>query len=147
MRRDTDVKHPRAAGAALGGAAAGAWGGRLFEAHCPSLDLVHLALGHVLPIAILALLGALFGQPLGEGAGGESDHFQCDQFGVDRSASCRGTGRWNVQEAAIGASCGLLLLLPSLFSLLLAPSPSLALVGGTWSRAVGWLPTMRTVPT
>ena len=63
VRRDTDVKHPRATGAALGGAA-GAWGGTFLDAHCPSLDLVHLALGHVLPIAILALLGALLGNRL-----------------------------------------------------------------------------------
>ena len=63
VRRDTDVKHPRATGAALGGAA-GAWGGTFLDAHCPSLDLVHLTLGHVLPIAILALLGALLGSRL-----------------------------------------------------------------------------------
>jgi hypothetical protein len=63
VRRDSDVKHARATGAALGGAA-GAWGGTFLDAHCPSLDLVHLAVGHVLPIAILALLGALFGRSL-----------------------------------------------------------------------------------
>jgi hypothetical protein len=61
VRRDSDVKHAGSTGAAMGGAA-GAWGGTFLDAHCPSLDLVHVALGHILPIAILALLGALFGR-------------------------------------------------------------------------------------
>jgi hypothetical protein len=63
VRRDADVKHARATGAALGGAA-GAWGGTFVDAHCPSLALAHLAVGHILPIAILALVGALFGRRL-----------------------------------------------------------------------------------
>jgi hypothetical protein len=63
VRRDPDVKHPAATGAALG-AAAGAWGGVFLNAHCPSLDLVHQALGHVLPIAVLVLLGGLSGHSL-----------------------------------------------------------------------------------
>ena len=61
VRRDTDVKHPKATGAALG-SAAGAWGGAFLEGHCPSLDIVHMTLGHALPIVVLALLGALFGR-------------------------------------------------------------------------------------
>jgi hypothetical protein len=63
VRRDADVRHARATSAALG-AAAGAWGGLFLNAHCPSLDLVHQALGHVLPIALLVLLGWLFGRGL-----------------------------------------------------------------------------------
>src|SRR5258708_34915792 len=63
VRRDIDVKYARATGAAVG-ATAGAWGSTFLDAHCPSLDLVHLALGHVLPIIVLALVGALFGRRL-----------------------------------------------------------------------------------
>jgi hypothetical protein len=43
-------------GAALG-AAAGAWAGLAVFAFCPSGDLQHLLVGHVLPIALLTLLG------------------------------------------------------------------------------------------
>lgn len=44
-------------GAALG-AAAGGWAGLAVFAFCPSGDLQHLLVGHVLPIALLTLLGA-----------------------------------------------------------------------------------------
>jgi hypothetical protein len=63
VRWDADVRHPRATGAALG-AAGGAWGGVFLNAHCPSLGLVHQALGHALPIAVLVLLGGLWGRGL-----------------------------------------------------------------------------------
>lgn len=43
-------------GAALG-AAAGAWGGLAVFAFCPSGELQHLLVGHVLPIALFTLLG------------------------------------------------------------------------------------------
>jgi hypothetical protein len=43
-------------GAALG-AAAGAWAGLAVFAFCPSGDLQHLLIGHVLPIALLTLCG------------------------------------------------------------------------------------------
>ena len=45
-------------GAALG-AAAGAWGGLAVFAFCPSGELQHLLAGHVLPIAVFALIGGL----------------------------------------------------------------------------------------
>ena len=44
-------------GAALG-AAAGAWGGLAVFAFCPSGELQHLLVGHVLPIALFTLLGS-----------------------------------------------------------------------------------------
>src|SRR5262245_28338556 len=43
-------------GAALG-AAAGAWGGLAVFVFCPSGELQHLLVGHVLPIALFTLLG------------------------------------------------------------------------------------------
>jgi hypothetical protein len=45
-------------GAALG-AAAGAWGGLAVFAFCPSGELQHLLVGHVLPIALFTLLGSV----------------------------------------------------------------------------------------
>jgi hypothetical protein len=44
-------------GAALG-AAAGAWGGLAVFAFCPSGELQHLLVGHVLPIAAFTVIGA-----------------------------------------------------------------------------------------
>jgi hypothetical protein len=45
-------------GAALG-AAAGAWGGLAVFAFCPSGEVQHLLVGHVLPIVVFTLLGAI----------------------------------------------------------------------------------------
>lgn len=45
-------------GAALG-AAAGAWGGLAVFIFCPSGELQHLLVGHVLPIALFTLLGGV----------------------------------------------------------------------------------------
>ena len=45
-------------GAALG-AAAGAWGGLAVFAFCPSGELQHLLVGHVLPVALFTLLGGI----------------------------------------------------------------------------------------
>jgi hypothetical protein len=59
-RRGSDPVHPRALGAALG-AAAGVWGGAMIDVHCRVTAVVHLALAHALPIAILALVGVLVG--------------------------------------------------------------------------------------
>lgn len=59
-RRGTDPVHPRTAGAALG-AAAGAWGGVMIDLHCEISAELHVALAHVLPVAVLALAGALLG--------------------------------------------------------------------------------------
>ena len=60
VRRGSDPVHPRALGAALGGAA-GAWGGALIDLHCKVTTVEHLALAHALPIAFVALVGALLG--------------------------------------------------------------------------------------
>ena len=60
VRRGSDPVHPRALGAALGGAA-GTWGGMLIDVHCAFTSPLHLTLGHAAPIALLAALGALFG--------------------------------------------------------------------------------------
>jgi negative regulator of sigma F NrsF-like protein len=48
----------RLRGAALG-AAAGAWGGLAVFVFCPSGELQHLLVGHVLPIALFTLLGGV----------------------------------------------------------------------------------------
>jgi hypothetical protein len=49
---------PRARGAALG-AAAGAWAGLAMHLRCPSGDPVHILVGHAVPIALVAMLGAV----------------------------------------------------------------------------------------
>jgi hypothetical protein len=56
LRRAAAVSS-RLRGAALG-AAAGAWGGFAVFVFCPSGNLQHLVVGHVLPIAIFTVLGA-----------------------------------------------------------------------------------------
>jgi hypothetical protein len=56
--RRAAVVSTRLRGAALG-AAAGAWGGLAVFAFCPSANLQHLLVGHVLPIAVITLIGAL----------------------------------------------------------------------------------------
>jgi hypothetical protein len=50
----------RLRGAALG-AAAGAWAGFALFVFCPSDAMQHILIGHVLPIAVLTLLGAAVG--------------------------------------------------------------------------------------
>lgn len=57
LRRAVPVA-PSLRGAALG-AAAGAWAGLALHLHCVHFDRPHLLLGHVLPVAIFTLLGAL----------------------------------------------------------------------------------------
>lgn len=57
LRRAAAVSS-RLRGAALG-AAAGAWGGFAVFVFCPSGNVQHLLVGHVLPIAIFTLLGAV----------------------------------------------------------------------------------------
>jgi len=49
---------PRLRGAALG-AAAGLWAGLALVVHCPAADFMHLFVGHVLPVAAFAGLGAI----------------------------------------------------------------------------------------
>lgn len=60
LRRHTDAIHPRATGAALG-AAAGAWGAVLIDLHCASNNMLHIAVGHILPTVVLAIVGAVLG--------------------------------------------------------------------------------------
>jgi len=60
LHRASDPLNPRATGAALG-AAAGAWGAVAHGLVCGYTAPVHMALGHVLPVALLALVGVLVG--------------------------------------------------------------------------------------
>jgi hypothetical protein len=63
LRRGSDPVHPRALGALLG-AAAGGWGSVLIDLHCPVTVRLHVLLGHVLPVVVLASIGALLGGAL-----------------------------------------------------------------------------------
>ena len=58
-----DPVHPRLSGAALG-AASGAWAGVMVSLWCPLADPAHVARGHMLPFAVLALGGAALGSRL-----------------------------------------------------------------------------------
>jgi hypothetical protein len=60
LRRGSDAVHPGAAAAALAAASTAA-GGVMVELWCPVVAWTHVALGHVLPIALLALVGAFAG--------------------------------------------------------------------------------------
>jgi len=60
IRRGSDPVHPVATGAALG-AACGAAAGVMVELWCPVAAPRHVAVGHILPIAIVSVLGALLG--------------------------------------------------------------------------------------
>jgi hypothetical protein len=61
IRRGSDPVHPTATGAALG-AACGAAAGVMVEMWCPVSAPSHVALGHILPIVVLAVLGAALGR-------------------------------------------------------------------------------------
>ena len=61
MRKGSDASHPTAMGTAIG-ATAGAWGAVLIDLHCGSSDLRHIALAHLLPVLVIASLGALLGK-------------------------------------------------------------------------------------
>ena len=63
LRKRTVVAHPVASGAALG-AAAGAFGGITVDLWCPLTNSPHVLVGHVLPIAILTLMGGAAGRVL-----------------------------------------------------------------------------------
>jgi hypothetical protein len=58
--RGTDPVVPRLTGAALA-VAAGAWGALGIELHCRHTSPWHVTLGHVLPVALLGLLGVVLG--------------------------------------------------------------------------------------
>jgi hypothetical protein len=62
-RRESDPVHPAFTGAALG-SACGAAAGIMVEMWCPVSTTKHIALGHILPIVVLALLGALLGSQM-----------------------------------------------------------------------------------
>jgi hypothetical protein len=60
LRRRSDPVHPAATGAALG-AACGAFAGVMVEVWCPVATPQHVAIGHILPIVILAIAGFVLG--------------------------------------------------------------------------------------
>jgi hypothetical protein len=61
--RGLDPVRPVARGAALG-ATAGTWAGTGTMLLCPHHELVHVLVGHVLPVALFAAVGALVGAKL-----------------------------------------------------------------------------------
>ena len=61
IRRGSDPNHPRVTGASIG-VAAGACAWVFTDLWCPVGFVPHLMLGHVLPIVLLAALGALLGR-------------------------------------------------------------------------------------
>jgi hypothetical protein len=60
-RRQTAVAHTGIVGAALG-VGVGACAGLLMQLYCPIANPAHVALGHVLPILVLAAVGAVLGR-------------------------------------------------------------------------------------
>ncbi len=60
LRRGSDPVHPALTGAALG-SACGAAAGVMVEQWCPVASVLHVALGHVLPLVVLAAVGAGLG--------------------------------------------------------------------------------------
>lgn len=60
-KRESDPVHPSFTGAALG-SACGAAAGIMVELWCPVAAPQHVAVGHILPIVVLAGLGALLGR-------------------------------------------------------------------------------------
>ncbi len=60
LRRGSDPVHPVATGAAFG-SACGASAGVMVEMWCPVATPAHVAIGHILPILALTLIGALLG--------------------------------------------------------------------------------------
>lgn len=63
LRRRPDFVQPMFTGGALG-AAAGAWSAAMVELWCPLADAGHVAVGHVAPLVLLVLGGALAGRRL-----------------------------------------------------------------------------------
>lgn len=62
-RRHSDPIHPALTGAALG-VAAGAWGSFALALHCPVTSLRHIVVSHVIPVLLVAGVGALIGSKL-----------------------------------------------------------------------------------
>jgi len=63
MRRRSDPVHPGIAGAVLG-ITAGVAAGTFVDLWCPVAHLPHVLLGHILPLVVLALVGAWVGRRL-----------------------------------------------------------------------------------
>ena len=63
LRRGSDPVHPVATGAALG-SACGASAGVMVEMWCPVAAPRHVAVGHIAPILVMTLVGALLGYRL-----------------------------------------------------------------------------------
>lgn len=63
MRRRSDPVHPGLAGAVLG-ITAGVAAGSLVDLWCPVAYLPHVLLGHILPLVLVALVGAWVGRRL-----------------------------------------------------------------------------------
>jgi hypothetical protein len=63
MRRRSDPVHPGIAGAVLG-MTAGVAAGTLVDLWCPIAHLPHVLLGHILPLLLLAAIGAWVGRRL-----------------------------------------------------------------------------------
>src|SRR5262249_4096481 len=59
-RRRSDPVAPRLTGLAIG-AASGAWGALTIELHCGHTSLTHVMIGHLVPVAVLMLVGVLVG--------------------------------------------------------------------------------------
>jgi hypothetical protein len=62
-RRGTDPSHPNTAGMALG-VSVGLGVAVLIDLWCPVAHIPHLLMGHLLPVAIFALLGVAIGRKL-----------------------------------------------------------------------------------
>jgi|HubBroStandDraft_1064217.scaffolds.fasta_scaffold125014_2 hypothetical protein len=60
LRRGSDPVSPRLTGAALG-AAAGAWGAAAHVLICGYTAPAHIAVGHILPVVLLTLVGVVIG--------------------------------------------------------------------------------------
>jgi Negative regulator of sigma F len=60
LRRSSDPMHPTAGGAALG-AASGAMSGVMVAWWCPVTDAAHVLSAHVMPVAVLVVVGAITG--------------------------------------------------------------------------------------
>ncbi len=60
LRRSSDPMHPMAGGAALG-AASGATSAAMVAWWCPVTDAAHVLSAHVLPVAVLVVVGAITG--------------------------------------------------------------------------------------
>lgn len=61
LRRAIEPRHPSMLGAAAGAACA-AWAGALIDLWCPLTNPLHVLVGHVLPIVIAMIVGAIAGR-------------------------------------------------------------------------------------